>query len=120
MATMKDIGLSKALFAAEDLSEKLYYAAKMDSNGLAALADVGDVAYGIITESAIAGMPVTIQYGGEVKAIAGGSFAAGDAVAVGAGGKIVGATGSPPGQAFGIANEAGATNRIVSINLQRT
>lgn len=85
-------GLSVSLVAAADLSAKQFYAAKIDSNGKAAVAGAGEACVGIIQNNPLAGSPASVMMSGTSKAKAGGSITAGDYVAADANGKFVSAT----------------------------
>ena len=78
--------------AGEDLSTKLNYLGKIDTDGEIILATTGSAGFPII-EAAAQNKPVTIQFGGIGKAIAGGSFNAGVDLAVDNAGKLVSAGG---------------------------
>lgn len=81
------------LVAAADLSAKQYYAIKVDSNGKAALAGAGELAIGILQNKPASGEAANVWTFGPVsKAIAGGTVAAGAAVAADSAGKLVTAT----------------------------
>lgn len=118
MAQAKDVGLSYAAEAGEDLTGKLYYAAKIHTDGKIRVASADDVVLGAIIEEATLGNPATVQYGGQVKMICGGTIVAGDPVKVDANGKIIAATGSPPTTQIGIAVQSGVLNRIIGVILR--
>jgi hypothetical protein len=89
----ENTGHQMTLVAAADLSAKQYYAVKIDSNGLAALAAAGEPAVGILQNKPTAGQSATIwTFGPRTKAVAGGTIAAGALVASDANGKLVTAT----------------------------
>lgn len=73
--------------AGEDLSEKLHFLGKIDTNGDIILATTGSVGFPII-EAAALNASATIQFGGIGKAIAGASFNAGVDLAVDSAGKL--------------------------------
>jgi hypothetical protein len=85
-------GQSISLVAAAALTAKQFYAAKIDSNGKAALAGAGEAAIGIIQNNPPAGSPASVMISGTSKAIAGGEITAGAVVAANADGKLVAAT----------------------------
>jgi hypothetical protein len=119
MATSKDLGATIARNAASDLTGKVHYLAKVDSNGEIALAAAGtDVVLGVITEEAVADKPVTVQYDGQGKAIAGGSITAGARLTSDGSGKVV-ATTSAGDKVFGIALTAADSGDIVSFIFAR-
>lgn len=117
MVGMKDVGLSYARNAGADLSEKCFYWAKVDSDGDIILATAGAAALGVIIEADVENSPVTVMFGGIVKAIVGASpIAAGATVGPGSGGTTVAVTSGAAG-CSGIALEAGDTDAIISIAL---
>ena len=102
--------------AGADLSAKLYYIAKVDTDEDIILAGDGEAALGVIREGNIADKPVTVQTGGVAKVIAGAAFNAGVLVASDNAGKAVLATTGE--YAIGMALQAaGAANEIVSVRL---
>lgn len=78
--------------AGEDLSAKLNYLAKIDTDGDIILATAGSAGFPII-EAAALNSSATIQFGGIGKAIAGASFNAGVDLAADSDGKLTTATG---------------------------
>jgi len=116
MSFALDVGLSYARNAGADLSAKLYYAAKVDTDGDIVLAGAGEAALGIITEAAVENKPVTVQFGGIAKAIAAGAFNAGVMLASDGNGKLT--TASTGNEVIGIALEvSGGANEIVAVAL---
>lgn len=85
-------GVTISLVAAADLSAKQFFAAKVDSNGKAAVAGAGEACIGVVQNNPLAGSPASIMVSGTTKAKAGGSITAGDFVAADANGKFVSAT----------------------------
>src|SRR5574343_819102 len=82
-----------SLVAAADLSAKQYYAVKIDSAGKVAVAGAGELAIGILQNKPAAGEAANVWTFGPVsKAFAGGTIAAGAAVAADSNGKLVTAT----------------------------
>ena len=77
--------------AGADLSGKLFYFAKFDTDGDINLAGDGGTVAGVIIEAAVADMPVTIQFGGVGKVIAAETIAANARIASDANGKAVAA-----------------------------
>ena len=113
MSTVKDLGMTISRNAAVDLSAKVHYLAKVDTTGKFDLASAStDSILGVITEGAAANKPVTVQYGGQSKAIAGGVITAGDRLTADSSGKMV-ATTTAGNRVIGIALESGTTNDIV-------
>lgn len=107
--------LEYARNAGADLSAKLFYLAKIDTDGDVVLAGDGEAVAGVIREAAVADKPVTIQFGGIAKVIAAASFNPGTKLASDGNGKAVTATSGE--YCFGIALTAGADGTIVSVLL---
>lgn len=109
-------GLEIALNAGADLSAKLFFIVKVNTDENAVLAGAGEASLGVIREAAAQNAPVTVQTGGFAKVSAGAAFNAGVLVASDANGQGVLAT---SGQyAIGMAMQAaGAQNEIVSVRL---
>lgn len=107
-----DEAFTYAAMAGADLSEKVNYLGKIDTDGEIILATAGSHGFPII-EAAISGKPVTIQIGCIGKAVAGASFNAGVSLASDGSGKIITATGGT--EVVGIALEAsGGDGQVVS------
>ena len=87
---MMNIDIS--LEAAADLSAKQYYAVKVDSNGLAALAGAGEAAIGILQNKPTAGQTAVVRVGGVSKIFCAGVIAPGAVIASDANGKLTTAT----------------------------
>lgn len=102
--------------AGADLSAKLFFIAKVDTDEDIILAGAGEAALGVIREAAVQDKPVTVQYGGIAKVSAGAAFNAGVLLASDTNGQAVLAT---SGQySIGMALQAaGAQNEIVSVRL---
>lgn len=101
-------------YAGADLSAKLYYFAKQDTDEKFVLAGAGERPFGVIKEGDIADRPVTVQYGGISKAICGGNIAAGASLGVDTDGKAVTyASGVRVGKAL----QAGVANAIIAVQL---
>lgn len=92
MAFAKDIGASHAAKAGADLSDKLYHLAKMNSSEEFVLSGAGEDVFGAITEGAVAGKPVSVQYGGIAKVKVGAAVVAGADVMSDASGRAITAT----------------------------
>lgn len=106
-----------AKMAGADLRDKIGYLAKIDTDGDIVLAGNTQTVYGIITEDANEGYPVTVQVKGMGKAVAGAAIAAGALVMSNGSGKAVtsGGTGT-----FGVARSAvNAEDEIVEIEIDR-
>lgn len=102
--------------AGADLSAKLYFIAKVDTDEDIILCGDGQAALGVIREAAVQDKPVTVQYGGIAKVSAGAAFNAGVLVASDGNGQAVLATTGE--YAIGMALQAaGAQNEIVSVRL---
>lgn len=110
-------GLQYARNAGADLSAKLFYIAKLDTDEDVNLATAAsDKIIGVIREAALENAPVTVQFGGVGKVIAGGAIVAGDLITADGSGKGI-ATTSTGNRILGIALEAAATNEIFSCML---
>lgn len=106
-----------AKMAGADLSDKVNYLAKIDTDGDIVLAGNTQLVYGIIFEAAEENYPVTVQVKGLGKAVAGAAIAAGARVMSNGDGKAVtsGGTGD-----FGIARSSvNAEDEIVEIEIDR-
>jgi hypothetical protein len=102
--------------AGADLSAKLYFFAKVDTDEDIILCGDGQAALGVIREANVENKPVTVQTGGVAKVSAGAAFNAGVLVASDTNGQAVLATTGE--YAMGMAMQAaGAINEIVSIRL---
>lgn len=109
-------GLTVAQNAGADLSAKLFYLCKVDTDEDIILAGDGEAVLGVIREAAASGSPVSVQVAGFAKVIAGATFNAGVKVASDSDGKAVLATSGE--YAFGMAMQAaGAANEIVTVLL---
>lgn len=109
-------GLEIAQNAGADLSAKLYFIAKVDTDEDIILCGDGQAALGVIREAAAQDSPVTVQTGGVAKVSAGAAFNAGVLVASDGNGQAVLATSGE--YAIGMALQAaGAQNEIVSVRL---
>lgn len=117
MATMRMGDDNDALISAVDLTEKVFYCAKVNADGELDLAGSGDFVNGIIYEGAIAGDPSTVQRSGVAKVAAGAAITAGAKVQSNADGKAIeGSTNS-----FGVAlTSVTAENQIVEVQIDRT
>lgn len=113
MATNKiDEAWTLSREAAADLSDKVNYLARIDSDGKIALANSSTPPLGPIHEPAPLGGMATVYFGAIGKAIAGGSITAGTQVSADDNGKLVA---SGTGKiVLGIALSAGDAGDIVS------
>lgn len=83
-------GLQIARDAGADLTGKLFYLAKLDSAGKFVLAAAEtDGVVGVIREANIANKPVTVQFGGIGKVLAGAAISAGDLLTSNANGEAI-------------------------------
>ena len=78
--------------AGADLSEKLNYFAHVDTDGDIVLAGDGEHVIGNIIEAASENNPVTVQFGGIGKVVAGAAIVAGERIASDGDGKAAPAT----------------------------
>lgn len=105
--------------AGADLSGKLFYLAKVDTDGDIILASAAtDVVLGVIREAATENNPVTVQFSGIGKAIAGGTIAPGDRLTSDGNGAAI-ATTSSGNAVFGVALMAADANEIFSFAFVR-
>lgn len=118
MATMKVH--ESFLYAAEadaDLRTHLNKFCKISSDGEIALAGANEKVFGTIYEVNLSGSvpygPVTVQFGGIAKVVAGGTVAAGDEVSSDADGEAV--TGGT--NKVGVALTAGGDNEVIEVAL---
>lgn len=119
MATVKDLGGSYARNAGADLSTKILFLAKIDTDGDIVLAAAGtDVVAGVITEAASENYPVTILYDGEGKCYAGGNITAGARLTSDGNGKAV-ATTTAGDKVFGTAKDTVLSGEVVPFIFQR-
>jgi len=99
--------------AGADLSAKVFYLAKMGTDGRIVLAAAGtDVVLGPIREGATENNPVTVQFSAVGKCIAGGTITAGDKLVSDGNGKAI--AGSAGNYFFGIAAMAADADEIFS------
>lgn len=101
--------------AGEDLSSALYKIAAVASDGDIELCGDGAAALGVIIEGNTENNPVTVQFGGIAKVLAGGAITAGSKVASDANGLLV--TAAADDHAIGLALSAGDTSDIVPVAL---
>jgi Uncharacterized conserved protein (DUF2190) len=86
-------GLQFAPLAGANLTGKLHYLVKMSADFTVVLAAAGsDQVVGVIREENTSGNPVTVQFGGIGKAIAGGTIVAGNRLTSDGSGKLVATT----------------------------
>lgn len=106
--------------AGADLSAKVGYLAKIDTDGDLVLAGNTEMVYGVITEGAVADAPATVQVSGMCKAIAGAAIVAGARVMSDGSGKAVTISGATA-HGFGIARSAAdADGEYVEIQIDRS
>src|SRR5688500_15987034 len=114
MATFK-LGMTIARMAGENLSDKLYYIAKLNSTEEVVLCGDGEAMLGVIHESAAEGKPVSVQVDGAAKVIAAGNITSGGRVASDNAGKAVAAASGD--YTLGIAMETAVANQIFEVML---
>lgn len=96
-----------------------YKLVKLDSNGNVVLtAALTDVPLGVLYDTAASGRVVPVAVGGTAKAKAGGTIAAGDAVATKADGTLQVAAAAAGQVAIGIARTGGVSGDIISVLLR--
>lgn len=106
-----------AKMAGADLSEKVGFLAKIDTDGDIVLAGNQQMVYGIITEAAEENYPVTVQVKGMGKCVAGAAITAGASLMSNGSGKAVTNSG---GVIFGIARSAvDNEDEIVEVEIDR-
>lgn len=89
MAWKANLQTNGQMTAAADMSTHQYKAVKLTGDQLFNLAGVGEATFGILQNKPLAGQAGNIATGGQTKAVAGGTIAAGADVTVGANGVIV-------------------------------
>lgn len=110
-------GLEWAENAGANLAGKVHYIVKYDTNGAIVLAAAAtDKILGVLREDGASGKPVTVQFGGVGKVIAGGTIAAGDLLTSDGSGQAV-ATTSAGNRIIGIALMAADSGDIISAAL---
>lgn len=86
-------GLEHAPVAGANLTGKLHYFVKMSGDNAVVLATAGsDQVVGVLREENTSGNPVTVQFGGIGKVIAGGTIVAGNRITSDGSGKAVATT----------------------------
>jgi hypothetical protein len=114
MAT-QGYGVDITLNNAASLSGLQFRAAKVDSNGLAALGGAGDFCVGITQDNVPTGEAGGVRISGVSKAVAGAAVAAGAKVTSDANGRIITATASTD-NCLGVAlSAAAALGEIISV-----
>lgn len=117
MAISKPVdGGDYARNAGSNLSAKLFYFAKVDTDGDIILCGDGEHGIGVITEAAAADSPVTVQTYGIAKITLGGTVASGARVASDASG--TGVTAAVGDFEFGTCLVGGDAGAVVPILLQ--
>lgn len=105
--------------AGADLSGKLHYLAKVDTDGdLILTAARTDTAIGVIYEAAAEGKLVTVQFGGIGKVVAGEAIAAGDRLCPGTDGRALDAD-TTNDVVFGVALSEADENDVFSFVFAR-
>jgi len=90
-----------------------FRAVKLDADGEIVLAGVGEASLGILQNKPAAGQAANVATGGQSKARAGGTIAAGADVAVGANGLLVAASGAR----VNTTDAASATDPVIGPNI---
>jgi len=86
----QQVNFGKLTFiAGEDLSDKMYYVVKLDSNGNVVLCGANEVAIGVLDGKPKAGERVAVNILGTSKVVSGGEIAVGSKVVSDANGKVV-------------------------------
>lgn len=107
-------GLQFAPNAGADLSGKLHLLVKMSADFTVVLAAAGsDQVVGVLREENTSGNPVTVQYGGIGKVVAGGTIVAGNRLTSDGSGKAV-ATTTAADKVIGVALMGADANDIFS------
>lgn len=108
--------VSITLVAAADLSTKQFHGIKIDTNGQAALAVLGEPIVGVLQNNPIAGQSATVQVLGITKAKAAGTIAAGAFVGANASAQFVtGTKGTTNTSDAGVAADALVGGNIAGI-----
>ena len=111
-------GQSISLVAAADLSTSQFRAIKVDGNGRAALAALGEFAIGVLQNNPGANVPASVMVSGTSKGVAGAAITAGDRLAVDAAGRFIPATaGRTNTSDAGVAADALIGSHVVGIAL---
>lgn len=108
-----------ARVTASDFTNKLYFAAALDANGLLVIAGAAVSALGVVYEEAVAGKAATIATAGIVKGSAGGAIDEGVPVTTDASGEFVAASAGQKYFGFYIGEGAAADGDIISILIDR-
>lgn len=118
MAIEQVVGsLQFAPLAGANLTGKLMLFAKMSAdNTVVVAAAATDSIVGVIREENVQGKPVTVQFGGIAKVIAGGTIVAGNRITADSNGKAV-ATAVAGNLVAGIAMHGADANDVVSVIL---
>lgn len=112
MATIED-AYSTNVLAGADLSDKQYYAVKLNPSAQIILSGAGENALGILQDKPASGRVGKVMCEGKSPAIYGASVTAGNSLTPDAAGKLVPATGS--NAVVAIAAESGSANEIHSV-----
>lgn len=103
--------------SAADLTGKEFFLATRVPGGFQ-LAGAGSKVAGVISEGKPVGLHTSIKTGNQLKAVAGGNVAVGDALASDAAGKVITAGGGVA--SFGTAMSAAAAGEMVTFDMDRT
>lgn len=113
---VEEMMVTRSVEASADLSTKQFYGMKIVTAGLATIAALADVAYGVLQDKpAAAGRVGMVCIRGRCPVQCGGTVGIGVPVAFNASGKVVAAaTGD---RIVGITREMGVTNQVISVDL---
>ena len=107
---------TRTFIAGEDLSAAQFKFVTLESDGQVDLADLaGEQCIGIVENDPAAGAEATVVVAGKTRVVAGGTIAAGAAVATDAAGDAV--TASTGNIIMGYAMEAGVDGQVIAIEL---
>lgn len=107
---------NRTMIAGVDLSSAQYKFVTLESDGQVDLANsAGENCFGVCLVGDTAGRPVTVTVSGSVNVIAGGTIAAGAAVATNASG--LAQTAATGNIIMGYAREAGVSGQVIEIEL---
>jgi hypothetical protein len=102
--------------AGEDLSTKIYYLVKLNTDGTIVLADADAPVIGVLQDKPKAGEPASVAIGETSKVILGGDVSIGDELVSDANGSAVART--EEHNVFGIALENGVAGDIIEVLLR--
>lgn len=119
MTTSKMFGAGTyAALAGADLTGKLFYFAKMGTDGRIVLCDSSSPPLGIITEEAILNAPVSLQTAGNGKVVCGSAITAGDEIQSDANGAATGFGSGALNYGAGVALNSGNPGEIIEFKFK--